>query len=52
MIGEPLFEAATIEARVRELGAAIGRDYRGTIPLLVGLLSAAAPFLADLSRAI
>ncbi len=52
MIGEPLFDAASIAGRVRELGAAIARDYDDTVPLLIGLLTAAAPFLADLSRAI
>ncbi|HTU82055.1 MAG TPA: phosphoribosyltransferase family protein [Candidatus Acidoferrales bacterium] len=52
MIGEPLFDAATIRARVRDLGAEISRDYAGTLPIFVGLLSAAAPFLADLTRAV
>lgn len=52
MIGEPLFDACAIAGRVRELGAAISTDYAGTVPILVGLLTAAAPFLADLSRAV
>jgi hypoxanthine phosphoribosyltransferase len=52
VIGEPLFDADSIAVRVREIGAAISRDYAQTVPLLVGLLSAAAPFLADLSRAL
>jgi hypoxanthine phosphoribosyltransferase len=52
VIGEPLFDAAAIAGRVRELGAAISRDYAGRNPLLIGLLTAAAPFLADLSRAL
>lgn len=52
MIGEPLFDAGAIAGRVREIGAAISRDYAGNVPVLVGLLSAAAPFLADLSRAL
>jgi hypoxanthine phosphoribosyltransferase len=52
MIGEPLFDAGAIAGRVRELGAAISRDYAGQEPLLIGLLTAAAPFLADLSRAV
>jgi hypoxanthine phosphoribosyltransferase len=37
---------------VRELGAEIGRDYAGREPILVGLLKACVPFIADLSRAI
>jgi hypoxanthine phosphoribosyltransferase len=52
MIGEPLFDSAAIARRVSELGAAISREYAGKQPLLVGLLGAAAPFLADLSRAL
>ncbi|MBV8654943.1 MAG: hypoxanthine phosphoribosyltransferase, partial [Candidatus Eremiobacteraeota bacterium] len=52
MIGEPLFDAGSIAGRVREIGTAISRDYAGRTPVLVGLLTAAAPFLADLSRAV
>ena len=52
MIGEPLFAADAIAQRVEELGSEISRDYAGTVPLLVGMLTAAAPFLADLSRAV
>jgi len=52
MIGEPLFDAGAIAGRVREIGAAISADYAGTVPVLVGLLGASAPFLADLSRAL
>ncbi|MDQ2865268.1 MAG: hypoxanthine phosphoribosyltransferase [Candidatus Eremiobacteraeota bacterium] len=51
-IGELLFDARAIAERVRELGAEISRDYRGKIPVLIGVLSSAAPFLADLTRAI
>ncbi len=52
MIGELLFDAQTIAGRVRELGAEISRDYAGKVPVLLGILNAAAPFLADLSRAV
>jgi hypoxanthine phosphoribosyltransferase len=52
MIGEPLFDAGSIAGRVREIGAAISKDYAHTVPLLIGLLTAAVPFLADLSRAV
>jgi hypoxanthine phosphoribosyltransferase len=52
VIGEPLFDAESIASRVREIGAAISRDYADCVPILVGMLSAAAPFLADLSRAV
>jgi hypoxanthine phosphoribosyltransferase len=52
MIGELLFDAGRIAARVREIGAEISCDYARTVPLLVGVLNAAAVFLADLSRAV
>lgn len=47
-----LFDAQAIAARVRELGARISEDFAGKRPMLVGILNAAAPFLADLSRAV
>ena len=52
MIGDVLYDASTIARRVNELGAEISRDYAGKLPLLVGILNGAAPFLADLTRAI
>ena len=52
MLGEELFDAGTIASRVRELGAEISRDYAGKLPVFVGILNAAAPFLADLTRAV
>ncbi len=47
-----LFDAETVAARVHDLGACISRDYAGKVPVLIGVLNAAAPFLADLSRAV
>lgn len=47
-----LFDQAAIAARVAELGAQIAEDYAGKRPMLVGVLNAAAVFLADLTRAI
>lgn len=52
MIGEPLFDAGAIAARVQELAAAISRDYAGHVPLLIGLADTRTPFLADLAAAI
>ncbi len=52
MIGEVLFDAPTIDRRVRELGAEISNDYKGRVPVLVGVLNGAAPFLADLTRSL
>ncbi len=48
----PLLSEARLEARVRELGAEIARDYRGKDLVLVGVLKGAFVFLADLARAI
>ncbi len=52
MIGEVLFDASAIAARVSELGTQISRDYEGRVPVLIGVLNAAATFLADLTRAV
>jgi hypoxanthine phosphoribosyltransferase len=41
-----------IQARVRELGAQIARDYAGRELVLVGVLKGSFLFLADLARAI
>lgn len=43
--------AADLSARVRELGAALAGDYAGRQPVLVGVLTGALWFLADLVRA-
>ena len=44
--------AEEIQARVRELGARIARDYEGREPLLVAALKSSIVFLSDLSRAL
>jgi hypoxanthine phosphoribosyltransferase len=49
-IGEVLVSARELQARVRELGAAISRDYAGRPLLLVGVLKGAVFFLSDLMR--
>jgi hypoxanthine phosphoribosyltransferase len=51
-LGEVLFSADEIRARVRELGEAISRDYAGRDLVLAGVLRGAAFFLIDLARAI
>lgn len=40
-----------LRTRVLELGQEIGRDYADRVPVLVGVLNGAVPFLADLVRA-
>ena len=47
-----LFSRETIEARIKELGAEITRDYAGRNPLLIGVLKGACFFLSDLLRTI
>ncbi len=51
-VGPVLLDAATIQKRVRELGAQITEDYRGKKPHLVAILRGASIFHADLVRAI
>jgi hypoxanthine phosphoribosyltransferase len=50
--GRILITEEEITDRVARLGAAIGRDYAGRSPVLVGVLKGAVIFLADLVRAI
>ncbi len=49
-IGEVLVSEQELQQRVRELGAAISRDYAGRGLLLVGVLKGAVFFLSDLMR--
>ena len=51
-ISEILVDEATIQARVRELGAAISEAYAGQDLLLVSVLKGSIIFMADLVRAI
>jgi hypoxanthine phosphoribosyltransferase len=46
-----LYPDSEIQARVRELGKAISRDYAGRNPVLVSVLKGGTMFLADLFRA-
>jgi hypoxanthine phosphoribosyltransferase len=49
-IGEVLVSAEELQARVRELGEEISREYAGRPLLLVGVLKGAVFFLSDLMR--
>ena len=49
---EPYISADQIHARNVALGRAIGKDYEGKNPLLLGILNGAFLFAADLMRAI
>ena len=52
VLGETIVEADELQARVRELGAEISRDYGRREVLLLGVLKGAVFFLADLMRAV
>jgi hypoxanthine phosphoribosyltransferase len=47
----PLLSESQIQARVKELGAQLTRDYAGKDLVVVGLLNGVFPFMADLVRA-
>ena len=49
--GRVLIDEAELRARVTELGATLARDYAGDHPVLVGVLTGALVFMADLVRA-
>lgn len=51
-VAKVLFTAEDIRRRVRRLGRAITRDYRGRSPVLISVLKGGAMFLADLCREI
>jgi hypoxanthine phosphoribosyltransferase len=46
----PVVSEADLARRVCELGAAIGSDYAGREPVVLGVLGGAIPFVADLTR--
>ncbi len=49
---EVLYSRQQIAERVAEMGAEITRDLKGEKLVMVGVLKGAAPFLADLARAV
>jgi hypoxanthine phosphoribosyltransferase len=50
-VGDILIGAEQLAARVRELGAALAREYAGREPVLVAIMKGCVLFLADLVRA-
>lgn len=52
MIAECLFDQRAIAARVREIGSEISTDYAGKNPMIIGVLTGSAIFVADLTRAV
>ncbi len=51
-IQQVFLSSEALQKRVREIGQAISRDYRGKAPVLVGALKGVIFFMADLLRAI
>lgn len=49
-IAKVLLDAETIQAKVRELGERLSRDYAGLNPVLICILKGAVIFTADLAR--
>lgn len=45
-------DAEALHRRIGELGSALGADYEGLNPVLVGVMNGALPFLADLIRSL
>ena len=46
-----LFDEATVQKRVKELGVQLSLDYAGEEPVLIGILRGVVVFMADLMRA-
>ena len=51
-LGPLVVAEADLQRRIAELGEQITDDYRGRVPLLVGVLKGAFVFMSDLARAI
>jgi hypoxanthine phosphoribosyltransferase len=51
-VSEILFTEEAVQARIRELGAEITRDYEGKNPLVIGILKGATLFMSDLVKRI
>ncbi|MDI9503960.1 MAG: hypoxanthine phosphoribosyltransferase [Bacillota bacterium] len=49
-VGRILLTEEQILTRIKELGKQISKDYQGKRPVLVGLLTGAVPFLAELIK--
>src|SRR5687768_18589301 len=50
LLAEILIDEQTLQARVKELGSEISRDYTDSNLLLICVLRGGVPFLVDLSR--
>ena len=54
LVGEdvfvPLINEHTLNAKIREMGEQISKDYEGKVPIFIGVLNGAFLFLADLIK--
>ena len=48
----PFLEAKKIQSRIKELGRQISEDYRGKVPVFIGVLNGAFIFLSDLIKSV
>ncbi|PRY86592.1 hypoxanthine phosphoribosyltransferase [Mongoliibacter ruber] len=48
----PFIDSDQLDERVKELGSEISRDFKGTQPVIIGVLNGAFMFLSDLSKSI
>lgn len=46
----PLISSERIQARIKELGVQISNDYKGKVPIFIGVLNGSFIFLADLLK--
>ena len=46
----PLLTEAKIQARIKELAAQISNDYRGRVPIFIGVLNGSFMFMSDLMK--
>ncbi len=51
-ISSVLFDEYKIQARTREIGLSITKEYQGKVPVLIGILKGGFVFMADLLRSI
>jgi len=51
-ISAVLFDEYKIQSRVREIGLSISNDYKGSVPVLIGILKGGFVFMADILRSI
>lgn len=51
-ISRVLFDEAQIQARIKEIGQMIDRDYEGKVPVIIGILKGGFIFMSDVVRSL